>query len=57
MEKKERFDNFIVQNLHKPITVVEIGVGIYGKTAKTIGDSLLRNCKNLSYIVINPRKQ
>ena len=24
---------------------------------KTIGDSLMKNCKNLSYIIINPRKE
>lgn len=55
LRKKENFDNFLLDNLHKSITVVEIGVGIFGKTAKTVGDSLLRNAKNLSYIVINPR--
>ena len=57
VQKKNNFDNFLLENLHKSITVLEIGVGIYGKTAKIVGDSLLRNSKNLSYIIINPRGQ
>jgi hypothetical protein len=31
-EQKQRFDSFLIENASKSITVLEVGVGIYGKT-------------------------
>lgn len=58
MKNKKRDSTiFFLTRLINKITVVEVGAGIFGYTSRNIGENLLAECKNLTYIRINPRKE